>query len=533
MELFGQLTLEGIGTLGQEKKAKAEKKVKASDVYSAPGQKKNVEQKWAVPLDDDVVIEKGRLICPPLVIEFENMSVIQLRQLLEERGFLEAEYFGMFAFDGIVIAALPVNNEKRDTVVSSDGRIIRFGDSMCMPDDGESYTVGDLLERFTEMYPEYKDASVIKLAEDVYAPLPAKFKFRNDLKVALGDSLYDIPDDAADFAAALSGIECFEKVIDDDFSLQVLPTVVEGNLHPYFFYVPKSSTSSVGKTGNKKESKKEKTVILPVKLAFTFGVSPVVLTSEDFGGDSKISMSKIKELVEEKYSALKDVNTDFCYMRNVPVAGSDQTEDIIQVLVHMQGKGAFFPVFDTLEEAAFFVNGGGGDAARFFSSEGIMSGKVQKVPAGTFIHHPDQRLEFTLKKKIPESILRELICLFRLAMPLEDAARVYVRNDGTFFVHHLTPVQQSEIFVNFADSDQPNEALEGRAFLFCEVHSHNYMPAFFSEQDIRSAVYPGLYVCIGKLDKTDVEVICCAQMDWESVQLRVQDVFDIDSGRGN
>ena len=81
--------------------------------------------------------------------------------------------------------------------------------------------------------------------------------------------------------------------------------------------------------------------------------------------------------------------------------------------------------------------------------------------------------------------------------------------------------------MNFQDSDQPKEALTGEAFLFCEAHSHNSMNAFFSGQDFRSSVYPGLYVCIGRLDQKKPEVVCCAQMDWNAIGLNATDVFEI------
>lgn len=90
---------------------------------------------------------------------------------------------------------------------------------------------------------------------------------------------------------------------------------------------------------------------------------PATLTAEDFGGESSVPMQKIKDIVLDKYTALKDVKTDFCYMENVPVAGTEKTENLIQVLVYMQGKGAFFPTFDSRQEAEVFLDEGSGDAA--------------------------------------------------------------------------------------------------------------------------------------------------------------------------
>lgn len=535
MSLFGQLSLEGLGleapkkeTKKKEVKPAATKKPKEAKKETKPAAKK-AEAAEVKPLAEDTVLEKGILYCQPLAINFEKKSVKELKELLKERSFLEADYFEFFSLaEDTVLAVLPYSSTVPLTeAVSPEDRLVRFGDSVSVPEDDGAYSMKDLLALFIEAYPHYEGASVIKLADGVYAPLPHKVTLPHlDMVFTLGNKEAIIPTPAE---AKTQGDVL--KLIDPAFAeIDKLPVkaevvIVDDKAIPYFFH----KKTEEGKVRATQKAKAEKKVKLPVKLAFTFGIPAVKLTAEDFDGAAEIPMNTIKDMVLEKYSALKDVKTDFCYMQNVPIPDSDETEDIIQVLVYMQGKGArpFFPTFETREEAEVFLDEGRCDAARFRVAGSTDFGKIQQIPAGRFVKYPEQGLQFTVAEKMPREILEELIRLFRKAMPLEDAARVYRRKDGTFFVHHLTATKRTRVFVNFQDSDQPKETLTGDAFMFCEVHSHNSMHAFFSGQDFRSSVYPGLYVCIGRLDQEKPEVVCCAQMDWNAVGLNATDVFEI------
>lgn len=525
MALFGQLSLEGLGFEPEKKETK--KEAKPSKRVTKPVQEaaKKAAKPEVSPLAEDTVIAKGKLFCPPAVFDIENKSVAQLKELLKEKSFLEAEYFVFFKFGEAVVAALPYSTVEPETAeVSPEDQMVREGDSVSVPLDDGNYCIKDLRDIFVSAYPEYEQCSVIKLADGLYAPIP-KGEKEVQMAWAFYDVDYPIPSGVKDPLAALTVIPELSGINAKTFPLTVKALFKEGAFRPHFFY-QKSAQGTGSKVAAKAAVKAEKKVKLPVKVCFTFGTMPATLTAEDFGGESSVPMQKIKDIVLDKYTALKDVKTDFCYMENVPVAGTEKTENLIQVLVYMQGKGAFFPTFDSRQEAEVFLDEGSGDAARF--RVGDEFGKVQRVPAGTFVQYPNQALKFFLSRnKMPQEILRELIALFRLAMPFEDAARVYIRKDGTFFVHHLTPTAQTRVFVNFEDADQPQEAQTGEAALFCEVHSHNSMHAFFSGQDFKSSVYPGLYVCIGRLDRSEVEVACCAQMDWKTVSVSSADVFKL------
>lgn len=521
--LFNQMFLEGLGIEApEEKKTKKEKK-EAKTKQNPAAKKPAPKGAEVLPLRAERVVG-GTLICPPLILELdEKKSVGELRQLLGERSFLEAEYFEMFQLNNAVLAALPyAENADLAEAVSPEDRMVHFGDAVSVPADDGTYSVKDLLDTFISAYPEYAGASAIKLSDGMYAPMPVTPKLKTGMVISIGEKEYPVSETATTLAAVVAEIPELAGIKKLPVELRA---VISGGKLMLQFYYRKKAVQAAGTTA---PEKKETIVKLPVKLAFTFGVPATVLTPEDFEGKAEVPMSEIKNRVFEKYTALKDVKTDFCYMQNVPVNGAEGRIDMIQVLVYMQGKGAgFFPAFETREEAKAFLDSGSGDAARFQMPDGNEPGKMQRVPAGTFVQYPGRQLEFTPAEKMPKAILLELIAMFRKAMPMEDVARVYRRNDGTFFVHHLQATTRTRFFVNFNDGDIPPEAWSGNAALFCEAHSHNSMHAFFSKQDFVSAVYPGLYVCIGRLDQRCVEIAASAQMDWNAVSVRPNDVFAI------
>lgn len=520
--LLGQLDLESLGIVtADEKKGKAQKAQKESPKKQEK-QKEPPKKQQKEPLKEDAVVS-GKLVCPPLTFDVSAKSVPELRKVLEERGFLEAVYYKFFQFGSVVLAVLPYESTvSLNAGVDSKAEVVRFGDAFSLPEDESmSYSILDLKEGFEQAYPEYKGSAMIQLADDVYAPLPGCKPGIKGVTLSLdGDTL--IPESCDSLEAVVTQVlGISEKLIP----VEVRGVVAAGKLVVGFFYKAASREKNTAAASKKAEQM----VKLPVKVVFTFGVAPQIITPEDFNGKNEVELSAVKELVQEKYTAFKTVKSDFCYMENVPIAGTDVTENLIQVMVYMQGKGAFFPTFETCSLAKEYVESGRGDAARFlFTHQNGReeNGKVQRVPSGIFTLYPHLPLKFQLFQMIPKEILAELVRLFREALPFEDAARVYRRSDGTFFVHHLEATVRTRSFVNFEDLDQPREAQESKAALFCEVHSHNTMPAFFSQQDFVSAVYPGLYVCIGRLDLDTPQIACCAQMDWKTVQLRADDVFE-------
>lgn len=115
MALFGQLSLEGLGFEPEKKETK--KEAKPSKKVTKPVQEaaKKAAKPEVSPLAEDTVIAKGKLFCPPAVFDIENKSVAQLKELLKEKSFLEAEYFVFFKFGEAVVAALPYSTVEPET----------------------------------------------------------------------------------------------------------------------------------------------------------------------------------------------------------------------------------------------------------------------------------------------------------------------------------------------------------------------------------------------------------------------------------
>ena len=162
------------------------------------------------------------------------------------------------------------------------------------------------------------------------------------------------------------------------------------------------------------------------------------------------------------------------------------------------------------------------------AAENGHSYEVCRMAAGLFIMKDGHDLSFTIAQKIPVSILQDAARAFREEMPLEAAGRIYRRTDGTWFFHRLNPVEASRVHVRYEDADEPEEARMGEAVMVSEVHSHNSMPAFFSEQDRLSGVYPGLYICIGRLDRQRPSIAVCAEMNRKILRLyETENIFQL------
>lgn len=285
MSLFGQLSLEGLGleapkkeTKKKEVKPAATKKPKEAKKETKPAAKK-AEVK---PLAEDTVLEKGTLYCQPLAINFEKKSVKELKELLTERSFLEADYFEFFSLaENAVLAALPyIRTVPLTDTVSPEDRLVRFGDSVSVPDDDGSYSIKDLLAMFIEAYPHYEGADAIKLADGLYAPLPQTMitgleGIKAGATVVVGDKEAVVPTDFKTQGDVF-------KLIDPAFAeLDKLPVkaelvLVDGKVIPYFFH---RKTEEVKVKAAPPKAKPEKKVKLPVKLAFTFGIQAVQLTA--------------------------------------------------------------------------------------------------------------------------------------------------------------------------------------------------------------------------------------------------------------
>ena len=160
--MFGQLSLEGLSDFEPTKKSN-NKEAKQQKPAAQKAAAKKATKPEVSPLAEDTVIAKGKLFCPPAVFDIENKSVAQLKELLKEKSFLEAEYFVFFKFGEAVVAALPYSTVEPETAeVSPEDQMVREGDSVSVPLDDGNYCIKDLRDIFVSAYPEYEQCSVVK-----------------------------------------------------------------------------------------------------------------------------------------------------------------------------------------------------------------------------------------------------------------------------------------------------------------------------------------------------------------------------------
>lgn len=137
---------------------------------------------------------------------------------------------------------------------------------------------------------------------------------------------------------------------------------------------------------------------------------------------------------------------------------------------------------------------------RLLGEDGVY--EVRKSGAGTFIAKvPSDRkvLEgfYPAVPKAPASLLSKAVRIFKERPDREAVVNVvYDRREGK---HHLVWNEQRGASAGSVTYD-PLPETDGLV-PYVEIHSHNAMPAFFSETDDFSEVRTGLYGVIGRVDK--------------------------------
>lgn len=104
---------------------------------------------------------------------------------------------------------------------------------------------------------------------------------------------------------------------------------------------------------------------------------------------------------------------------------------------------------------------------------------------------------FTMLRRIPFSLLKEVVEYFRQDLDLEAIIQIRYDN-GSFRIVYPSEQSASKDGISYSFGIERDE-------LVCTIHSHNTMPAFWSSVDDADELYlPGLYGVFGRLDKRSV-----------------------------
>ncbi len=168
-----------------------------------------------------------------------------------------------------------------------------------------------------------------------------------------------------------------------------------------------------------------------------------------------------------------------------------KTPRILEVLEDPPALGpgeSYPPVFRLLGDAGVYEvrkSGVGTVVAKVPSDRKVLEGFYPAVP------------------KAPASLLSKVVRVFKERPDREAVVNVvYDRHEGK---HHLVWNEQRGASAGSVTYDPLPET--DRLVPYVEIHSHNTMPAFFSETDDYSEVRTGLYGVIGRVDRERPEAV--------------------------
>ena len=75
--------------------------------------------------------------------------------------------------------------------------------------------------------------------------------------------------------------------------------------------------------------------------------------------------------------------------------------------------------------------------------------------------------------------------------------------------------------------EQPGQLDDERFYYYADVHSHNIMPAFFSEQDNRDELATRLYIVVGRLQRPSPEIRARISNGGKFLEIPLEDVVEV------
>ena len=161
--------------------------------------------------------------------------------------------------------------------------------------------------------------------------------------------------------------------------------------------------------------------------------------------------------------------------------------------------------------------------------------QMRKSEIGTFVAQVNKVAEFEQQTpsftmalpKIPLELLLQIIHFFAdISDEYQVEALAHILYDTTQnkYLVKIPKQKLTACAVNAEIDDYPDRLIH-----VMDIHSHNTMPAFFSEVDDRDEKATRLYGVIGKLDQFPPEIKLRAGCGGEFIPLLPKDIFDYDA----
>ena len=132
--------------------------------------------------------------------------------------------------------------------------------------------------------------------------------------------------------------------------------------------------------------------------------------------------------------------------------------------------------------------------------------------------------------RIPYELFKRILAFFRYYTeqehPLEVMIQIYWDSLKKRFLV-VVPYQHVSGVEIRVPEEQPGQLDEERFYYYADIHSHNIMPAFFSEQDNRDELATRLYIVVGRLQRPSPEIRPRISNGGKVMEIPLEDVVEV------
>lgn len=540
MNIFGMNSeLGGLSLFGDAEKKEAEEKAKAEEKKAEKKKEKKpsaskskAKKPAAVTLTGAITVLSSAF---RYVVENDGeMSVIDALKKAYEAGFKEVAVSNVTRFDNtLLIDTFGAGASPDDEAVQFVGGVFtvalgqhRVELSADMFDDLEEdeISVYDVTRKYVELNPDFKGCG-LSVAKGIAAPVFSEQKEKDELpetvRVYADGAVQEM--EKEEFFSSLPA--------DDAVEVQIFASST-GAL--FTSYVTKERVAVKPEDFDLKVDAKK--VAERYKLPFTLRMitfnTRQELTSEDFGGKSAVTKDELLEYLKAQRIGGKVFQQD----RQIEVY-YDENNAIVSVAIVSGKKGGEIiehPSYTRwlLENDAFqrIVDAGAkffglikekGDVAWQDTDIGVFFSKWSKKKDDTPI-----AVDFAHSKlpKVPYSILKAIVTEFQKDLSRETMVFIMWNTIMKQYYLAMPEMVTSKVSIDYYASAP--EMMERGDLLFMTVHSHNTMPAFWSDTDNEDECYTGLFGVIGRLDQANPMVRIRCGVEGCFKELALDDIFE-------
>ncbi len=283
----------------------------------------------------------------------------------------------------------------------------------------------------------------------------------------------------------------------------------------------------------KNAKKVEKKYVLPLDLYIVTWNMHYTITSDMFGGKEKVTQGEvIAEMAKrERMFADKDRKVDFMY---------NEEQHMLSCMFVSGKKGAALAadahtgIWKMIRSEKELNECRMKDQFLGLYHEAKESFKIFCLPHGNFYGYFGKELECcTVKRveferklpKIDRSLLDNIIQYFRSDLSKEMIVKVLYNKSTHEYMVVAGKGKSTKVGIEYDFSDSiPLMAAAGMINVM-EIHSHNTMPAFFSETDDQDEQYPGIFGVIGNLDTLTPSICFRAGVQGIYKEIPVNELF--------